>query len=620
MSESRVDSNPTCSRGNAGGGGPNSSLGGTGRYLHQLRPLLQSKPHQTEAPTLMASVVLNNQDLTCAIFQWLKEIVNVDVREARSSAQSPTPPVARRSLFALLATINKAFFFGSVDVLWESLESVLPLFGYALPADRYQDGRLCAGLSYDQNTLTPGHWARFLLYASRVKFLVLSSRTSLSMNPSWLFLLMNSQGRPSVLLPSLKHLSLATNDPLSLYIASNSMPILKSVSLDFTCEPSFTAHGHGQAIATLLVRNAIVLTNLRLTHPVTPRIVERVAQIRTLNVLHLTIARNQNIRPLHIDRLSSLRALHTLSISEQNLDQMDTSERDIPNDLKIGEDHHSYNSTVKHLCVKATSATQMIVAVALKPMRLETLDVEVLPDVGKRQLGVIPFFATMYASNNRRSLTDLSIYVADDPPTETMIVDPEVWAQLRTRDALDQSVKFVDAISHLINLRRLKISNIPFVAVDLVPRLLEVVPKLPRLGTLHLIPWNATQLSEDEPVVPPLQVLETLCRQNRFLKRLKIAVEIPQVLPHPSSTVPAHGLQMLGLQSSSANYANIKIEDRFKLARYIARLFPQAKVVVDGVSSEETEFWVFINHLLSFSRDTRSQTLCEVERLMGIRP
>ena len=89
----------------------------------------------------MSVHVLNNAELTSMIFQWLKELTPGGPEHGEEKL--PLIPTSQwTATFAHLATVNKAFFYGSVDVLWERLGSALPLFGYVLPADRRRDGRL----------------------------------------------------------------------------------------------------------------------------------------------------------------------------------------------------------------------------------------------------------------------------------------------------------------------------------------------------------------------------------------------------------------------------------------------------------------------------------------------
>lgn len=89
----------------------------------------------------MADLVLNNLELTSMIVQWLKVAALEGAGKEKHSVK-PNIPACWKDRFSRLATLNRAFFFGSVEVLWERLDSAIPLFGHALPADRGKKGRL----------------------------------------------------------------------------------------------------------------------------------------------------------------------------------------------------------------------------------------------------------------------------------------------------------------------------------------------------------------------------------------------------------------------------------------------------------------------------------------------
>jgi hypothetical protein len=135
---------------------------------------------------------------------------------------------------------------------------------------------------------------------------------------------------------------------------------------------------------------------------------------------------------------------------------------------------------------------------------------------------------------------------------------------------------------------------------------------------LHLRPQPATTLEVDQPIAADLDSLQALSRHLPHLTRLILSIELPQELPvAPLASSVAHGLQELGLVSG-VDYTRFKAEDKFKLARFLEGLFPEVKTVTTGINPEANEFWTFIDQLLSFSRDSRSRTLREVEVFMGI--
>lgn len=99
----------------------------------------------SESGMLAKEQVLNNLELTSIIFQWLK-CITFEELVGEDGENEPNLPVTWTAPFARLATVNRAFFHGSIEVLWERLDSAIPPFQYALPADRDQEGRLTSQL------------------------------------------------------------------------------------------------------------------------------------------------------------------------------------------------------------------------------------------------------------------------------------------------------------------------------------------------------------------------------------------------------------------------------------------------------------------------------------------
>lgn len=430
---------------------------------------------------------------------------------------------------------------------------------------------------------------------------------------------MDSNGRPATLLPRLESLFLASVDPLSLYIASNSMPSFTSLKVDFACESSpAMVRQHGRALTTGLMQNAVALTHLQMAHAISRSIIENISQIQTLHTLQLTMAHGQGVDTLSLGELDRLPALETLRI-DQALDPQDEEEAsNLPNQVDIGAivSQQSRLQRLKTLYVRANGTTQLNVAAALLPGNLESLTVEIFPDLQNIQLFLLPSVLGLYARRNPL-LVHLKAFSLPNSKCSTTI-NPDTLAALRDNIGYNDVEPFLNGIAALSSLETLRIYNAPFIAVDIVPRLLNIARRLPLLRILNLNPVPATGLEVDEPVEPPLAVLEALFKENPCLTRLEISVDIPQDLPDPPAATSTHGLKRLGLQSSSIDYAKFPARDKFKLARYIERLFPQAGLITYETRPAEAEFWVFINELLSFSRESRNQALNDVENIMGI--
>ena len=94
------------------------------------------------SPQTRAEVrVLNSPELTAMIFSFLQERPISDVGIGVVSDRIPTFEGQKwRSFFANLATVNRAFFHASIAILWETMDTLEPLFELILPCDMIQDG------------------------------------------------------------------------------------------------------------------------------------------------------------------------------------------------------------------------------------------------------------------------------------------------------------------------------------------------------------------------------------------------------------------------------------------------------------------------------------------------
>lgn len=76
------------------------------------------------------------------IFQWMKYITLQDCDINNEEDDIPTIPYEWTDIFASLLTVNRAFFLAGADVLWERMESLVPLLSCVLPSDRDKEGGL----------------------------------------------------------------------------------------------------------------------------------------------------------------------------------------------------------------------------------------------------------------------------------------------------------------------------------------------------------------------------------------------------------------------------------------------------------------------------------------------
>lgn len=439
----------------------------------------------------------------------------------------------------------------------------------------------------------------------------MSTNNAFDISPGWMAYLLDSTDRPATFLPNLRRLVLCSANTLSLFIASNVAPSISSLDIDLVGKAQSEVLDNGRALAARLSQNAVSLTRLRLTHPTSPNIVAKVSQIITLTTLHLCLAHGQDAGKVNLHQLSRLSSLESLSI-EQTLE---------PGDLKVAAmfpkgsleaqpfiDKASNWQHLLSLSVKANPTTQFIVATELLPTGLERLELEIMADNLNTQMVLIPLVTTIYARRNT-SLTALSLSRYESHSTS---VNPEVLAPLRNDIQYTNFEPFITSLSDLHLLTDLTIRDIPFLCVDIIPRVYKIARGLPGLKTLILDPDAITTLEADELISPNLRVLEDVAKCNPHLTWLETAIDLSgDPIPEPpDNLISNHQLNCLALYST-VEIDEFTAKEKLDLARYIDRVFPHAEILMAewAVNNLYWEPWEFVNDLLQFARETRERAV-----------
>lgn len=149
-----------------------------------------------------------------------------DVLESDDLARAADERRGWRGLFTLVLSINDAFFDAGANMLWNTMESIIPVLKL-LPwfKDPYQG---VGGYDYSGS----GDWKTFLSYASRVQRFRFTSLASIDIDPFYVLELVTLPGRPDPFFSGLQSLSLAPDacrqiSPLTLFFG----PSLKSLEI-----------------------------------------------------------------------------------------------------------------------------------------------------------------------------------------------------------------------------------------------------------------------------------------------------------------------------------------------------------------------------------------------------
>lgn len=558
------------------------------------------------------------------IFRALRETDTAERSSALdgSDSEDSMPPAIRTGAFTSLATVSKAFFHASIEILWERMASLVPFLAYVLPADKGEDGRLyptlvrapVLALCYlrrgdydDESPALPRHSfdseGLGTIYTLCCQYEVSGTQSSAGYDDARLAgLSCELYGPTANSFSKVRHLTARLGDALSLFVASNIFPVLTSFDLDLH-NRSITEIENTRALTVGLKQASSVLTSLKLLKPTTPSIIEDISHISSLKKLHIFI--NHDPEELVLSRLAKLPLLESLRIV-QELDPLD---RRAATRFPVAFDSRPLLSgkgkfrQLKELCVKANGTAQYLIAAGLLPCGLKKVAMEVVPDALNTQMALIPLAGALYAHHNPLlERFDASI-VGDKTFSRAYL---QKIQEMRADDRF--AVRpFVNALAKLRNLSHLLVWHIPFLAVDISLQLLEAVQSLPELTYLVIMPTAFTNGHTDALIEPTFDSLEDIVKHNRKLTSLQIEVDTRIIPLAPLKCVSDHPLCALALSTGRDGWKTLTTGSKFALAQYLDALFPHADLEIYEFPSKENEFWQFIQDSMTFYRKGRQQ-------------
>ncbi|KAF6757966.1 hypothetical protein DFP72DRAFT_1065220 [Ephemerocybe angulata] len=544
--------------------------------------------------------VFTNLELTGIVFQYLKD----ETLKEADTIQSGMPmslPTSWKQFFARLACLNRAFFHASIDVLWENMHSLEPFFGVLLPADRNPDSSLFKPLLYYPG-VTSAQWDRFKFYSTRTKSLALHRSTSPGLSSAWALFLSTDKGKPDPLFPALKDLYLTSDDALSLLVAFSVVPQLKLLSIDLDDESD---EDSGAAITTALRARASRLSRLSLLHPVDKYTASRSFSIASLTSLCLALRGTTTEVPW-----AKMHRLHRLERFELKQSLNDDESSEVPSLADIAQ-HLSRPSPfpgMRELAVEASSSMQYQVAASVSPHSLKRLHIKVLANNPYEQMLVLPHVLTVHMKRN----PNLTTLTAECPHRGE--INPDAISHLRGDLRFNKIEPLISGLSALRNLTTLKISGLPFLAVDIMIRLLDAVRSLSQLEVLWLNPKSMTHLEADGLLVPPLHSLQGISRNNQRLVQCFLLVQYSAIPDLPVDYVSTNRLKHLDLYHPAyfEDLEDIATTDqKLRIARYLDRLFPYLKTIMNHVpqGSGAWEMWSEVEKILLSFQDLRAQAI-----------
>ncbi|KAF6757965.1 hypothetical protein DFP72DRAFT_1043964 [Ephemerocybe angulata] len=553
-----------------------------------------------------APQVLNNMELTTLMFQYLKEMTLPGVESVDPVSGMPVRPSSWTQQFARLALVNHAFFHASIGVLWENMDSVKPFFEILLrEGTSVENNEVETPLSIQ----TTEKWERFKVYSSRTKNLSLRRSTSLALEYHWALFLSTDRKQPDPLFPSLKRVYLSSDDNLSLLVAYTTAPQLEALTIEFD-EHCKTILESTSALAKLLSDRARKLRSLTLKNPANTRTISRVCQVDTLTSLYLSItegSREMLAKINDLTRLERLEIAQTLVPSQPSpFPSVGNMHQHISRPTKF--------ANLKTLIVEANASMQHLVASTLSPHSLKILDLRILADKPDKQMIVIPHVLTIYAKRN------LGLSVLSVSCKERNDIDSDAIVHLRGDLEFNKTQLLMSSISALHNLSVLNIRDVPFLAVDILLRLLTTIQSLPNLQKLILDPKAMTNLEADEIMIPPLQCLENISRHNRRLVHCTLPFNISEPAPEiPKDYVSTNRLALLNpfFPVYEEDLLEYTTERKLRMARYLDRLFPYVKDISGRMTKEKPrwELWSEVEKIMFSFQELRAEAIRDLAAL-----
>ncbi|KAF6758029.1 hypothetical protein DFP72DRAFT_889707 [Ephemerocybe angulata] len=537
-------------------------------------------PEQTSDASLHGSQVLNNMELTSLIFACLKDITAQEAGIQFEEDEMPELPASWTTIFAGLARVNRTFFHASTAVLWENLDTLEPLFGTVLPADRQggDTNELFIPLSYFGGTSTQ-HMDRFRLYTKHTKSLKLSRKTSPKVNATWALYLATDNRRTQPLFPSLKRLFLTSNDNLSLLVAFLVAPTIRFISVNMDEEVRRLEDDESAvALTMLLSERATRLTSATLVHPFNTNTASAMFGIKSLTSLSINII-STLVEGTELEEIKDLTLLEKLRIS-QNLDPRRPSTLPTSVDMQAATSRPAEMDRLREIHVAADGATQFLVASKVSPRSLTHLHMEILPAEPSTQLVVVPHAIAIHTLRNT-GLTSLVV----ECTSEESGADADALVHFRGDARFNVTGSLVLGLSALQSLTVLKFDQVPFLAVDIMSHFLIAIKTLPLLEVLWLYPKPMTECEADELVAPSLACLKNIARYNLCLEECLVIIhdfEIGEAdilggQPPPQSAMKR--LMVVPLYDENTNEDLGSADGMLGLAKYLDRLFPHLEKV-----------------------------------------
>ncbi|KAJ3525466.1 hypothetical protein NMY22_g10566 [Coprinellus aureogranulatus] len=541
--------------------------------------------------------VLNSLELMSMVFKFLKELSLQETGVKIPKDKPPALPKAWTAPFAPLARVNRAFFNGSSNVLWEHMGSVKPFLD--LLYNRMDGGDNRSQL-YPSLPST-AEWDRLTLYSSKTKTLRLHETDTAAVDKFWLFQVLSSRQRPDPLFPALRKLFINSADDNSLFIALSCASPLNAIYFDINPLTSDGNDACASMLGQIMNQPLPQLTTLQLSNPTTRSLFHNISKVQSLTQLDITVG--DDFDSVDLRRLNQLSLLKKLVIRQLLLRQ--SNEGNMPGmvDFEAVSSRKSPLVQLQELVVRSTGVFHLQVALVLSPSTLKSVELEDIRDAPHIDRALLPLALAIHVKRNPllSRVTAFSQISAFLPHSSA--------ARYRADPRFSAAESLISGLASLHDLRYLHIKSIPFFAVHILVDLHDMVRSHPQLREFLLRPISVTSLEADQLIVPPLSILEGLSNVNLF--RLDTLIDCSNVPSPPCHYQSKHTLRRLVLIHHPGHLPLETPENQLALAKYIDRLFPQLDTIGDVYPDGHPAklFWRYVEKLVKFSQDARNHAM-----------
>ncbi|KAH6903207.1 hypothetical protein BKA70DRAFT_1301903 [Coprinopsis sp. MPI-PUGE-AT-0042] len=525
--------------------------------------------------------VISNQELIHMIFGMLRDSLNISNVEGVLPSKTPLwQKELRRLLF-----VNKSFFETTVEFLWQTMYSLLPVFSL-VPSFKAED----TGYTFDGTH--SAEWGRFQFYAAQIRHFVFEVPCPFEQLPEhWLtFLLRKSAGTP--LFPSLKTISSSFAArggirllPAALY-ATLAATLARYPDWESSSDDPIEADPMSGLMAAV-ASFAAALRSLRYRGPITKGVIRSISGLSELTELDLTITSYNDVCDVYkLNRLSNLRKLKFLILSSWGPDDL--------NDITVKPSPSTSLPSLRCLEVVSTSWDMAALTQVIAPPALITFRSQIVEVDSNIYLTKLTEFITL---NN--GLVNLAMTLSTDE------LSGHEWAEAGQEaylTALSRSIKGGKLV-HL-DITGLHFSG-PFVQRAYASSLKSEANT--RLELFRFSLPGELSFEGDERYFATADTLQDLALKGcKNLKTLELHFQDDSfsqapLLPTQKSTHPLQYLSIITFVDDE--HLDYSVRHKIAIAVFLDRLFPSL-VKVDGTA---TALWEDVNALVESYQASRRQ-------------